>query len=75
LPRSRIATFNKQQPLAAIAVAHGLPLYTCNPADFAGIDTLEVVAVPNPDAHDDPSTMRKRSGQASAADRADGRSR
>lgn len=34
--------------IAAIASAHGLPLYTCNPADFAGIDGLEVVAVPVP---------------------------
>ncbi len=35
--------------IAAIAVANGLPLYTCNPKDFSGIDELEVVAVPNPD--------------------------
>jgi predicted nucleic acid-binding protein len=36
--------------IAAIAVANGLPLYTCNPRDFAGIDGLDVVAVtiPNP---------------------------
>jgi hypothetical protein len=34
--------------IAAIASAHGLPLYTCNPADFSGIDGLEVVAVPVP---------------------------
>lgn len=32
--------------IAAIAVAHGLPLYTCNPRDFDGIDELEVVALP-----------------------------
>jgi tRNA(fMet)-specific endonuclease VapC len=32
--------------IAATAVAHGLPVYTCNPADFSGIDGLEVVAVP-----------------------------
>ena len=31
--------------IAAIAFAHGLPLYTCNPRDFEGIDGLEVVAV------------------------------
>jgi predicted nucleic acid-binding protein len=31
--------------IAAIAVAYGLPLYTCNPADFAGIDGLTVVPV------------------------------
>ena len=34
--------------IAAIAVAHGLPLYTCSPADFSGIDDLVVVAVPVP---------------------------
>jgi len=35
--------------IAAIAVANALPLYTCNPDDFAGIDSLVVVAVPHPD--------------------------
>lgn len=34
--------------IAAVAVAHALPLYTANPDDFAGIDGLEVVAVPMP---------------------------
>lgn len=34
--------------IAAIALAHGLPVYTCNPDDFSGIDGLEVVAVPTP---------------------------
>ena len=32
--------------IAATAIAHELPVYTCNPADFEGIDGLEVVAVP-----------------------------
>lgn len=36
--------------IAAIAISRGLPLFTCNPADFVGIDGLEVVAVPNPRA-------------------------
>jgi tRNA(fMet)-specific endonuclease VapC len=36
--------------IAAIAVANGLAVYTCNPADFAGIDGLEEVAIPHPDA-------------------------
>jgi len=36
--------------IAATAVAHGLPLYTANPADFAGIDGLVVRTVPVPDA-------------------------
>ncbi len=31
--------------IAATALANGLPVYTANPADFRGIDDLEVVAV------------------------------
>lgn len=31
--------------IAAIAVANDLPVYTCNPDDFTGIEGLEVVAV------------------------------
>jgi tRNA(fMet)-specific endonuclease VapC len=34
---------------AAIALAHGLPVHTCNPDDFSGINGLTVVAVPHPD--------------------------
>ena len=37
--------------IAATAVAAELPVYTCNPSDFIGIDGLEVVEVPHPD-HD-----------------------
>ena len=36
--------------IAAIAISNELPLYTCNPADFRGIDGLTVVAVPTPKA-------------------------
>ena len=36
--------------IAATALANDLPVYTCNPADFTGIDGLEVVAVPVPHA-------------------------
>jgi predicted nucleic acid-binding protein len=36
--------------IAATAVANGLPVYTCNPNDFAGIESLEVVAIPHPDS-------------------------
>ncbi len=31
--------------IAATALAYGLPVYTCNPSDFAGIDDLTVVPV------------------------------
>jgi predicted nucleic acid-binding protein len=34
--------------IAAIALASGLPVYTCNPDDFSGIEGLEVIAVPVP---------------------------
>jgi tRNA(fMet)-specific endonuclease VapC len=36
--------------IAATAIAGDLPIYTCNPADFNGIDGLDVqpVAVPGP---------------------------
>ncbi len=35
--------------VAAVAIANGLPVHTCNPADFAGIDGLQVIEVPHPD--------------------------
>ena len=35
--------------IAAVALANGLPLYTCNPDDFSSIDGLTVVAVTHPD--------------------------
>lgn len=35
--------------IAATAAARGLPVYTCNPRDFSGIDDVEIVAVPHPD--------------------------
>ena len=34
--------------IAATAIANGLPVYTCNPSDFAGIDGLVVVGIPHP---------------------------
>ena len=34
--------------IAATALANELPVYTCNPDDFAGIEGLEVVTVPVP---------------------------
>jgi tRNA(fMet)-specific endonuclease VapC len=36
--------------IAATAMANGLPVYTCNPSDFAGIEGLQVVAIPHPGA-------------------------
>lgn len=36
--------------IAATAIAHDLPLYTANPADFAGIDRLDVRVVRLADA-------------------------
>jgi predicted nucleic acid-binding protein len=35
--------------IAAIAISNDLPIHTCNPRDFTGIDGLTVVAVPHPD--------------------------
>lgn len=34
--------------IAAVALANELPVYTCNPDDFGGIDGLDVIAVPVP---------------------------
>jgi tRNA(fMet)-specific endonuclease VapC len=41
--------------IAATALANDLPVYTCNPADFTGIDDLQVVAVPVPESPEKPS--------------------
>ena len=41
--------------IAAIALANGLPVVTCNPDDFSGIDGLVVIAVPHPGATENPS--------------------
>jgi hypothetical protein len=35
--------------IAAVALANELPVHTCNPDDFAGLDGLTVIAVPHPD--------------------------
>jgi predicted nucleic acid-binding protein len=35
--------------IAATALANDLPVFTCNPNDFAGIEGLEVVPVPVPE--------------------------
>jgi hypothetical protein len=36
--------------IAATAIASQLPLYTCNPRDYAGIDDLDLVEVTHPDS-------------------------
>jgi tRNA(fMet)-specific endonuclease VapC len=36
--------------IAATALANDLPVYTCNPTDFSGIDGLDVVAIPVPES-------------------------
>jgi predicted nucleic acid-binding protein len=35
--------------IAAVAIANGIPLYTCNPSDFRAIAGLDVLEVPHPD--------------------------
>jgi predicted nucleic acid-binding protein len=35
--------------IAAVCVSVDLPIHTCNPGDFSGIDGLTVVDVPHPD--------------------------
>lgn len=40
--------------IAATALANGLPVYTCNPSDFAGIDGLVVHAVTPPEGSGSP---------------------
>jgi predicted nucleic acid-binding protein len=35
--------------IAAVCIANGLPIHTCNPDDFRGIAGLVLVAVPHPD--------------------------
>lgn len=36
--------------IAAICLANGLPLHTCNANDFRGIDGLTLIAIPRPGA-------------------------
>lgn len=35
--------------IAAVGIANDLPVHTCNPSDFQGVDGLTVVSVPHPD--------------------------
>lgn len=52
--------------IAATALANDLPVYTCNPDDFSGIEGLVVVAVPVPDAANPPAPPADGPGAASA---------
>ena len=36
--------------IAAVAISNDLPLYTCNPDDFRGIERLAVIEVPHPES-------------------------
>jgi predicted nucleic acid-binding protein len=36
--------------IAASAIAENVPLYTCNPDNFEGIEELELRSIPHPDA-------------------------
>lgn len=44
----KVAPRSLDAMIAATAISNGLPVHTCNPADFEGIDGLTVVAVPHP---------------------------
>jgi predicted nucleic acid-binding protein len=46
--------------IAAVAIANGLPLYTCNPSDFAGIEGLTVISVPHPETGPDRYPARRK---------------
>jgi hypothetical protein len=48
--------------IAATVLANGLPVYTCNPNDFVGIEGLDVVLVPIPE--DSPPSRRSGPGEA-----------
>jgi predicted nucleic acid-binding protein len=45
--KAKARTFDAM--IAATALAEDIPLFTCNPADFSGIEGLDVTAVPHPD--------------------------
>ena len=44
--------------IAAVCVANGIPIHTCNPDEFSDIDGLTVIAVAHPDAQPDERTAR-----------------
>lgn len=44
----KVEARRKDAMIASIALARELPVYTCNPRDFEGIEGLEVVHIPIP---------------------------
>ena len=38
--------------IAAIAISNDLPIHTCSPRDFSGIEGLHVIPIPHPDSAD-----------------------
>ena len=54
--------------IAATALANRLPVYTCNPNDYVGIEGLEVVLVPIP-KDSRLETKRHRGSQTTPTDR------
>jgi hypothetical protein len=50
--------------ITAIALANDLPLHTCNPRDFTGIEGLTVVAVPRSDHESTPSETGRSSAHS-----------
>ena len=46
--------------IASIAIANDLPLYTCDPSGFAGIDGLVIRTIPHPDRPPARRTERRR---------------
>ncbi len=46
--------------IAAAAMSEGLPLFTCNPHDFVGIDALDVRSIPHPDRRREPHEAQVR---------------
>lgn len=44
----KVAARRKDAMIAAVALASGLPVHTCNSRDFEGMDGLRGIAIPVP---------------------------